>query len=160
MPKTQRHRTAPLLSKHDIPQIIQRYIAGESIQSIARDAQVARNTIYQWMHGIGEKLYPEIVEQAMIARMALADHALDTATTHEDIARAREACRYTRWDLERRRPKSWGQRSEITVAGPAAIYLGLDVSTQIVQANAQAGEQAALETRNPLMISDLPTDPT
>jgi hypothetical protein len=143
MPKP---KAVATLTKADIPQIIQRYINGESIQAIATDAHVARNTIYQWMHGIGEQKYPELVTQAMIARMALADHQLDTAESHEDIARAREACKFTRWDLERRRPRTWGVRAEITMNGPAAIYLGLaepaieTTCTQLPQADEQADE--------------------
>jgi hypothetical protein len=143
MPKA---KPTTALTKADIPTIIQRYINGESIQAIAKDAQVARNTIYQWMHGIGDARYPELVTQAMIARMALADHQLDTAQSHEDIARAREACKFTRWDLERRRPRTWGVRAEITMTGPAAIYLGLaepaieTTCTQLTQAEEQADE--------------------
>lgn len=101
-----------VLTKQDLPEIIQRYVNGESIQTIAADARKARNTIYQWIHGVGDTEYREIVSQAMITRLANADHDLSIASTVQDIARAREECRYTRWDLERRRPRDWGMKTE------------------------------------------------
>jgi len=101
------------LTKADLPEIIQRYLDGESIQSIAKDARVARNTIYQWIHFQTGPDYQYIVRRAMVRRMADADHDLWNATTKEDIARAREECRYTRWDLERRWSDQFGVKQEV-----------------------------------------------
>jgi|ERR1041385_316239 DNA invertase Pin-like site-specific DNA recombinase len=103
----------PALTKQQLPEIIQRYLDGESIQTIAKDARVARRTIYKWMHRIGDHEYYDLVTDAMITRLADADHELSVARTKGHIARAREEARYTRWDLERRRPSIFGYKQEV-----------------------------------------------
>lgn len=103
---------AESLTPANLPEIIQRYIDGESIQTIAADAHVARRTIYKWMHRVGDKDYYDLVTDALVTRLADADHALSTAETMGHIARASHEARFTRWDLERRRPHLFGQKIE------------------------------------------------
>ena len=103
----------PTLTKADLPDIIQRYLNGESIQALAKDAKVSRQAIYQWMHRTGDTHYYDLVTDAMLARLADADQDLEDATDMLDIARAREKAKFTRWDLERRRPGLFGPKQEI-----------------------------------------------
>jgi hypothetical protein len=50
---------------------------------------------------------------ALITRVAEADSQLDEAVDTCGIARAREHMKYSRMDLERRRPKLYGPKQEI-----------------------------------------------
>lgn len=97
-----------------LPDIIQRYLNGESMQDLATECRVHRQTIYNWIFsGVGDKDYEQIVTTAMVNRIADADQELDESLTVFDIARAREKMRFTRMDLERRRPKLYGPKQEI-----------------------------------------------
>ncbi len=59
----------------------------------------------------------------MVTRLADADHALATAETMGHIARAREEARYTRWDLERRRPHLFGPKQETKIDTSITIII-------------------------------------
>ncbi len=126
-----------VLTKQDLPEIIKRYLSGSSIQDIADDAKVARRTIYKWIHRIGDKDYYDIVTDAMVTRLADADHALANAETMGHIARAREEARYTRWDLERRRPHLFGPKQEIKQDTSVTVIVQM-VSPEPFTINAQA----------------------
>ncbi len=126
-----------VLTKADLSDIIRRYLNGESIQTIAKDARVVRSTIYSWMHCTGEKEYPELVKLAMVRRLADADHDLSVASTKEDIARAREEARYTRWDLERRWSSQFGVKQEIKQDTSITVIVQT-VSPEPFTINAQA----------------------
>jgi hypothetical protein len=109
------------LTQADLPEIVRRYVNGESIQTIAGDSRRSRQTIYNWIHTVGEQQYPDIVRQAMITRMADADEDLHNAGTLVDIARASSECRYTRWDLERRWASQFGPKQELSVKSVTVI---------------------------------------
>jgi hypothetical protein len=103
-----------LLTKADLPEIIQRYVNGESMQTLAREASMHRMTLYRWMLSeIGDKNYHALVTDCLINRIADADDSLMNAPTMCDIARAREIARYARMDFERRRPNLYGPKQEI-----------------------------------------------
>jgi hypothetical protein len=107
-----------------LPEIIQRYVAGESIQTIAEDHRVSRRTIYRWMLGaVGDKAYYDMVTQCLVARVSDADHELETAVDPCHIARARETARYARMDLERRRPALYGQKQQVDVQGSISVTI-------------------------------------
>lgn len=96
-----------------LPQVIERYRAGESVQVIARDCQVAARTIYRWMlAGLGDKEYYNLVTEALVDRIADADMALANSTNIIEVAKNKSACRFSRMDLERRRPFLYGQKIE------------------------------------------------
>lgn len=98
-----------------IPDYVQRYLNGESMQSIARDCGVHRATLYRHMlRDLGEN-HEDVVTDMLITRIAKADEMLEQASSVCDIARAREIARYSRMDFERRRPHLYGQRQQLTV---------------------------------------------
>ena len=108
----------------ELPDIVQRYVNGESVQSLAREAGVARQTIYEWMFpGLGDAQYEQIVTKALIRRIADADQELDESAQPHDIARAREKMRFFRMDLERRRPKLYGQKTESHIDNKITITI-------------------------------------
>lgn len=101
--------------KIDLPDIVRRYSEGESVQVLAQESSVSRQTIYHWMLSELGDNYPDSVTKMLIRRVADADEKLENSASPVDIARAREMARFARMDLERRRPKLYGQKSEMAV---------------------------------------------
>ena len=99
-----------------LPQVIRRYLNGESLQTIAREVKRSRQIIYRWMlGGLGDEHYHEVVSAALVQRIADADKLLEDANEPVDIARAREMARFARMDFERRRPHLYGQQRQMLV---------------------------------------------
>lgn len=98
----------------NIPSIIQRYLNGESIQHLARESAVSRQTLYNWMLAETGPEYERMITQALVNRIADADSKLEESASVLDITRARELARFSRMDFERRRPKLYGPKQEIT----------------------------------------------
>ena len=103
-----------LLTKQDLPEILQRYASGESLQEIAKESRTHVRTLYRWMlGGIGDANYHELVTDCLVNRVAEADEKLAEGSDACHIARAREMARFARMDLERRRPHLYGPKQEI-----------------------------------------------
>jgi hypothetical protein len=106
------------LAKAELPEILSRYLAGESMQSIAAEKRVHRRTLYAYLLGnLGGDEYQEKVTEALVARVADSDEELEAARKSKDavrVAAAREVCRFARMDLERRRPALYGPKQEVT----------------------------------------------
>lgn len=104
-----------------LPELIRRYLGGESIQVLAKEQGCARRTIYRLMlAGLGEEGYEELVTEALVARVADADDELEASRKSRDPVRvtaARETCRFARMDLERRRPGLYGPKQEVKHSG-------------------------------------------
>lgn len=104
----------PVARTADLPSIVARYAAGESMQTLAAEYGVARSALYQWtLGGLGDAQHSELVTQALVHRVAEADDDLEGAPSSLDIARAREKARFARMDLERRRPALYGVKQEV-----------------------------------------------
>lgn len=100
----------------ELPQLIQRYANGESVQELAQEINVHRATLYRWMlAGSGDAQYEQLVTHCLTRRVADADAQLETAQEACDIARAREIAKFARMDLERRRPHLYGQKQQVTI---------------------------------------------
>lgn len=104
----------PTVSPPALPDIIQRYLNGESMQQLAMESRVNRQTLYRWMLGYTGTEYDALITDALITRVAEADSQLDEAADTCGIARAREHMKYSRMDLERRRPKLYGPKQEFS----------------------------------------------
>lgn len=106
----------PTLTKADLPEIIQRYRNGESMQDLATESPVSTRTLYRWMllH-LGEGEYQQAISELLADRVAEADFMLLSAKDQCQIARAREVARFARMDLERRRPELYGQKQQMEV---------------------------------------------
>jgi hypothetical protein len=119
----------PLARKLDVPEIVQRYGNGESLQTIAEDAQVNRRTLYRWMlTGLGDEQYHALVTNCLAHRIEDADQRLATAITNDErivqgrdsrdmcrIVQAREMAKFARMDLERRRPALYGMKTGLAI---------------------------------------------
>lgn len=103
----------PSVSPPTLPDIIHRYLNGESMQVLAKESKVHRMTLYRWMLSYTGTEYDQLMTDAMVTRIADADQQLDDAQSLCDIARAREHMKYSRMDFERRRPKLYGPKQEI-----------------------------------------------
>lgn len=104
-----------------LPEIIARYAAGESVQALAADIKVHRATLYRWMlAGKGDADYHDLVTDVLVNRIADADERLQDSADACDIARAREMARFARMDFERRRPKLYGAKDQ---DGPTGITI-------------------------------------
>lgn len=125
----------------EIPDIVARYAAGESLQQIAPDYQVSVRTLYRWLlGGLGDQQYHDLVTQCLVDRVAEADVKLETAPDACHIARAREMARFARMDLERRRPKLYGVQRDVVAAPQVAIQINLRRASATVEipGNSQA----------------------
>lgn len=105
---------SPAKRPEDTQALVNRYLAGESVQDIAKDHGATRAAIYKWMlSGLGDKDYQDLVTYCLVKRVADADERLESADNAVDIARAREMARFARMDLERRRPALYGQTNKV-----------------------------------------------
>lgn len=126
-----------------LPDIVQRYLNGESCQAIAAELGLHRATIYRYLlDGQADATHEQLITHGLINRIAEADQDLEDASTSCDIARAREKAKFARMDFERRRPKLYGPKQEVS----------MDTSlTIIVQ---RQGETPRDITAEPVQISD------
>jgi transposase len=83
-----------------LPDLIRRYLNGESTAQLAKDSHVARATIYNWIHR--QDADPNLVNQVLITRFAECEEQLETASDQLELARARELNNNAKWQLERR----------------------------------------------------------
>lgn len=128
-------RATALLTREDIPEMVTRYLAGESMQVLAKECGKSRRTIYRWfLSEIGDEGYRETVTDCLVARVADADEALEAAKASGDpvlVSACRETCRFVRMDLERRRPGLYGPKQEVkhSGGGPTLNIVCLSVPT-------------------------------
>jgi hypothetical protein len=129
-----------------LPEIISRYLAGESMQVLAAECKKGRRILYSWILAeCGGERYRELVTEALVARIADADEALEEARGMGDavrVAACREACRFYRMDFERRRPALYGAKQE-----------GGGGTTLIVMANLRPAPQMAGEVSDAEVIT-------
>lgn len=143
----------------DTPSAIRRYLDGESIQMLAKEAGITPQGMYYRIkryllsYDGGEQAYYDLVTQALAHHVAEADWRCRTATDTLEYARAREDQKYSRWDYERRRPKLYGQRQEITEdktirviiddRSPLPVTPYIDVPRDIIPVNSEVTENQA-----------------
>lgn len=98
--------------------IVQELQAGhKSLRQIAIEHNVSHVGLSAWLLRETGDQYHEAITKALTLRVAQADEELATAKDSIAIARARELAKFTRMDLERRRPHLYGMRPmQLTVA--------------------------------------------
>ena len=118
-----------------IPEIIHRYVNGEPVATLAADSRVSRRLIYKWIHTVGDQQAYDLVTEALICRLADADESLSQASDSVQIARAREEAKFARFDLERRRAKTWGPKQELEIDNKITVVINRlgPVSVQSVE---------------------------
>lgn len=114
---------APQHPTPDLPDIIQRYLNGESIQELATYSRTHTRTLYRWMLTNCGAQYDSIITECLTNRIADADDLLANATDSCQIARAREIARFARMDFERRRPKLYGPKQEIATDNTITVIV-------------------------------------
>jgi hypothetical protein len=133
--------TAGSLTTDDLPQIVERYRNGESLQELAKGSPVVHRQLYNWMlNGLGDVQYEQIVTECLINRIADADQKLEEGCDSIHIARAREMSRYARMDFERRRPHLYGPKQEVKTDTTITVIVQRErqKATVIAQAETQA----------------------
>ena len=103
-----------MLANCDPQPILTRLHSGESLRTIAADIGVSNVGLRAWLLREDGDRYHDVITAALTTRVAEADEMLETAVDPISIARAREQARFARMDLERRRPRLYGQRQQIT----------------------------------------------
>lgn len=122
----------PTVSPLPLPDIIQRYLNGESMQEIAKDSRTASRTLYRWMLTDAGPEYDNIITHCLTNRIADADELLDTAQDSCQVARAREIAKFARMDFERRRPKLYGPKQEINTDSKITVIVQRQTPQQVV----------------------------
>lgn len=132
----------------DLPTALQRYLAGESMQVLAKEWQISPQASYKRIqryvlsYSGSDQAYHELITQALVDRVAAADERLENAPDAVEIARAREIARFARMDLERRRPKLYGQKQEVEVDSSLTIIVSrapqyIEAGPPIIEAESQ-----------------------
>ncbi len=106
-----------------IAKAVELMVAGKTIRDIAAETNIPRTTIHGWLLAEVGPDYRSIQEQGLIARVLLADEELDAARDHVAISRARERCKFYRWDLERRVKRLFSPSAELSGPGGGPIVL-------------------------------------
>ncbi len=110
-------QVAPFLSRDPtaIGEALKRLAAGDSVRAIADDLGVTHQAIRVLLLDEVPDEYRVFQRRSLIARIVEADQQLEEAATPIAIVRARELCRFARWDAERRLPHMFGQQTRIEV---------------------------------------------
>lgn len=103
------------LANIDPAPLIERLARGDSLRTIAADIGVSNVGLRAWLLREEREAYQDAVTLALTHRVAEADESLDGADDNVSIARAREQCRFSRMDLERRRPHLYGTRPNTAI---------------------------------------------
>ena len=83
----------------------------ESLRTLAAKLGVSNVGLRAWLLRETSDQYHEVITAALTQRVAESDEALEEASDPVSIARAREVARFSRMDLERRRPALYGQKA-------------------------------------------------
>ena len=97
-----------------VSQALLDHSGGYSLRDIASTLGLSYESLRIWMLRDQPKAYRAAQEIGLISRIVYSDKQLDDATNALDIARAREAAKFARWDAERRLPHLFGQKQEVT----------------------------------------------
>lgn len=109
-----------------LPDLVQRYLDGESLQTLAQESNRSPRTLYHWLLSDCGDAYHDVITQGLINRIADADVELGGASTPIQIARAREIAKFARMDFERRRPKLYGPKQETAIDASLTIIIKRD----------------------------------
>jgi hypothetical protein len=106
-----------------IEEVVERYRKGE-VKALAEERGVTRALVYKWMlGGLGPEKYRELITEMLAARVAWADETLEEAEDILGVQKARERMRFTRMDLERRRPELYGPKQEVRHSGAVPQFV-------------------------------------
>ena len=137
--------------------ILEQLRAGKSLRAIANDLGVHNTSLRAWLLIEDRAEYQEAVKLSLATRIVEADERLEEAEDMTSIARAREICKFSRWDAERRLSGTFGQRTQVEVQHRSIR----DVSeAQLVHTIEQLSNVAALPVDNQAQLEDQDQQPT
>lgn len=94
--------------------VIERYLAGERTEDIAKTYGVTRQGLGWYLRKHAEEDWKEAQVILAIERKDKAEEGLDSASDVLSLARAREQLKAAQWDLERVYHRIYGQKQELT----------------------------------------------
>ena len=100
---------------------LKRLDEGASLLELAAEAGVSGNTLRRWLLMAGPERFREAQAAGLVAQIVEADEDLERATTHLDVSKHDKRAKLARWNAERRLPKMFAQRTEITGAEGAPL---------------------------------------
>ena|SRR3990167_4448981 len=142
----------PPSSPPALPDIIARYLDGESMQDLAKDSRTHARTLYRWMLTDCGPEYDSIITNCLTNRIADADELLNSAQDSCQVARAREIAKFARMDFERRRPKLYGPKQEIQTDSKITVIVQRQTPLQVVGPGEDVidGQCADVDSAKPL----------
>ena len=105
---------------------------GATLKSIAATIGITIEGLRLWLLDEGPEQYAAVQRKGLIARIVHADQELSTAADPLELARARETARFARWDAERRLPKLFGPKSEITTVIQPVLNIQVNVMPSVL----------------------------
>jgi len=131
----------------DLPDIVQRYLNGESMQTIGRDYRRTRHTIANWLHNATtDAQYPDLIRQGILQQLIDAEIQMEEASDSLSIARARELLRHRQWLCERRL-KMFSPKHELEVDNKITVVINRLGPQQVVVGQGQ-GETVEGEVKD------------
>lgn len=108
--------TATLEHRHTlIGMAIAQHADGMSLREIATQIGISHTAVRKWLLGEVPAEYRQAQQVGLIQRIVECDEALDSATDKVSVARESAACRYARWDAERRLPALFGATIDVSI---------------------------------------------
>lgn len=112
---------APALTADDIPNLIQRLESGSSLEQLAQELGVSRESLRKkikvWCYTYSgtNELYQDLITRSMGERLVEAEDAHEASLSRGAIAvaHARDSLAHVRWMLERRVNKLYGPKQQI-----------------------------------------------
>lgn len=105
-----------------LPTAVSRYLAGETMEElIARQAASVRE-LYLWLFSDTAE-YKDLISQVLISRVADADSSIHRANSKLELSRSLALAKFTRMDLERRRPQLYGSTQQITQDTSITVHI-------------------------------------
>jgi hypothetical protein len=105
--------------------VLERYLAEESTQDIAKSLGVTRSGLNYWLLRTAEEEWKNAQVVRAIKRKQDAEEEMDTAADPFTLARARERLRAAQWDLERVCRRVYGQDQPVDMTGRVSITLNI-----------------------------------
>ena len=103
------------------------YAAGATLQQLGDRYGVDRAAVYAWTLGnLAPPEHEALVRRSLTARIAKADHILETAPEPVNVTRGERMARFARMDYERLRPAIYGQQQaaiNINASGPITVQI-------------------------------------
>ena len=131
----------------DPKDVLQRYLAEESSDSIAKHYGVTRAALSLFMLRTAENEWKDAQVTKALIRKERAEDLMDKADNALDLTRAREQLRSAQWDLERVCRRIYGQDSPPAHVVPIQINIGIRRAEQQSGAAIESGAEVEIVSK-------------